>query len=296
MTPTHDAALTWWPAPAKLNLFLHVTGRYPDGYHALQTLFQLVDRCDRIGVALRADDRIERCAGMAQVAPDDDLTVRAARALQRHAGVRRGADLHVIKRIPAGGGLGGGSSDAATVLLALNLLWQTGLGLEQLARLGLTLGADVPVFIHGRSAWAEGRGERLAALELPPRWYLVIHPGVAVSTAEIFQASELTRNSPVIAMRDFAPERVGNVCEPLVRARYPQVAEALDWLDGQLAALPAHARARMSGTGSCVFAPFERPEQAERIAARVPDQWSCFVTAGIDRSPLHELLQRWPLQ
>jgi 4-diphosphocytidyl-2-C-methyl-D-erythritol kinase len=296
MTASRDAALTWWPAPAKLNLFLHVTGRYPDGYHALQTLFQLIDRCDRIGLALRADDRIERCAGLRQVAPDDDLTVRAARALQRHTGARRGADIHVVKRVPAGAGLGGGSSDAATVLLALNLLWQTGLALGELARLGLTLGADVPVFVHGRSAWAEGRGERLEGLELPPRWYLVIHPGVSVSTAEIFQAAELTRNSPVITMRDFSPERVGNVCEPVVRARYPQVAEALDWLDAQLGAPGAHARARMSGTGSCVFAAFDRPEQAERIAARVPDRWSSFVTAGIDRSPLHELLQRWPLQ
>jgi 4-diphosphocytidyl-2-C-methyl-D-erythritol kinase len=297
MAPSSSAALSWWPAPAKLNLFLHVTGRYADGYHALQTVFQLVDRCDQIGVALREDGRIERCSGLAGVAPQDDLAVRAARALQRHSGGRYGADIHVVKRIPAGGGLGGGSSDAATVLLVLNQLWRVGLPLEELARLGLALGADVPVFVHGCSAWAEGRGEQLIALELPPRCYVVIHPGVAVSTAEIFQAPELTRNSPIITIRDFSSERVGNVCEPVVRARHPEVAAALDWLNTQLGGVTgAHAPARMSGTGSCVFAAFERPEAAERVAARVPDRWSSFVAAGIDRSPVHERLAQWRLQ
>ena len=291
-----EAPLTWWPAPAKLNLFLHITHRYSDGYHALQTVFQLIDRCDRIGLAVRADGRIERRTALAEVAPEKDLTVRAARALQRHTGVALGADIHLIKQIPLGGGLGGGSSDAATVLLALNALWRTGVGIEELARLGLALGADVPVFVGGASAWAEGRGEHLSGLELPECWYLVVHPGVAVSTAEIFQAPELTRNSPVITIRDFSPDQVGNVCEPVVRARYPAVGEALDWLSRQPGEFGYPLRAHMSGTGSCVFAAFEKPEQAERVAARVPDRWSSFVARGLNRSPLHELLQRWRLQ
>ncbi len=289
-------SLTWWPAPAKLNLFLHVTHRYSDGYHALQTVFQLIDRCDRIGLAPRADGRIERRTALAQVAPEQDLTVRAAQALQRHTGLALGADIHLIKQIPLGGGLGGGSSDAATVLLALNTLWDTGLSLEELSRVGLALGADVPVFVHGASAWAEGRGERLTALALPERWYLVVHPGVAVSTAEIFQAPELTRNSPVITIRDFSPEQVGNVFEPVVRARYPAVGEALEWLSRQPGAFGRPARARMSGTGSCVFAAFDTAAQAERVAARVPDRWSSFVARGLSRSPLHQLLQQQRLQ
>ncbi len=281
--------LSWWPAPAKLNLFLHVTGRYSDGYHALQTVFQLIDRCDRIGIGVREDGRIERLAGLAEVEPERDLVVRAARLLQQHSRTRLGADLHVIKRIPAGGGLGGGSSDAATVLLALNRLWGLGLDLAVLAQLGLSLGADVPVFIHGRSAWAEGRGERLTPMPLPPRWYLVIHPQIAVSTAEVFQAPELTRNSPVITIRDFSAD-MGNVCEAVVRARYPAIAEAQDWLCGQADGQGGRLRARMSGTGSCIFATFEHWQEAERIAARVPDTWSSFVARGLDRSPLHEML------
>ncbi len=192
------------------------------------------------------------------VAPAQDLAVRAALLLQRHCGVTLGADLHVVKRIPAGGGLGGGSSDAATVLLALNQLWRTGLAVEELARLALALGADVPVFVHGSSAWGEGRGERLQAMELPPRWFLVIHPGVAVSTAEVFQAPELTRNSTIITIRALSAVRVGNACEPVVRSRYPEVADALDWLAGQLDSPGEAARARMTGTGSCIFASFER--------------------------------------
>ncbi len=281
---------SWWPAPAKLNLFLHVIGRLPDGYHELQTVFQLLDRCDRIGLGVRTDGRIERLAGPPGVAPEQDLAVRAARALQRHTGVALGADIEVVKQIPAGGGLGGGSSDAATVLLGLNALWGTGLGLPELARLGIALGADVPVFVLGRSAWGEGRGERLSALELPARSFLVIHPGVAVSTAEVFQAPELTRNSPVITIRAFSEGRAGNVCEPVVRARYPEVAEALDWLDAQIDAHGAPIRARMTGTGACLFASFERAEDAERLAARVPDRWSSFVAHGLNRSPLHAML------
>ena len=283
--------LTWWPAPAKLNLFLHVTGRRPDGYHELQTIFQLIERCDRIGLAVRPDGRITRSAGMTDVEPDQDLAVRAARALQRHTGVALGADIQVIKHIPAGGGLGGGSSDAASVLLALNALWRCDLSLEQLAQLGMELGADVPVFVVGNSAWGEGRGERLTAMELPPRWFLVIHPGVGVSTAEIFQAPELTRNSTVITIRAFSESRAVNVFEPVVCARRPEVAEALAWLREQIDAHGAPIAARMTGTGACIFASFERAEDAERIAARVPDRWSSFVARGLNRSPLHAMLR-----
>jgi 4-diphosphocytidyl-2-C-methyl-D-erythritol kinase len=283
--------LTWWPAPAKLNLFLHVTGRRPDGYHDLQTIFQLIERCDRIGLAVRADGDIRRSAGLAEVEPEKDLAVRAARALQRRTGTALGADIQVIKHIPAGGGLGGGSSDAASVLLALNALWQCKLSLAQLALLGRDLGADVPVFVLGDSAWGEGRGERLTPMELPPRWFLVIHPGVGVSTAEIFQAPELTRNSTVITIRAFSESRAANVFEPVVCARRPEVADALAWLRGQVDAQGAPLMAHMSGTGACIFASFERVQDAERIAGRVPDRWNSFVARGLNRSPLHAMLR-----
>jgi 4-diphosphocytidyl-2-C-methyl-D-erythritol kinase len=274
---------TWWPAPAKLNLFLHVVGRRADGYHDLQTLFQLIDLHDTVGVEPRAAGGIERVEGMAGVAPENDLAVRAAQLLKDTTGCPLGAGIAVRKRIPVGGGLGGGSSDAATVLLVLNRLWDLELGVDELAALGLRLGADVPVFLHGSSAWAEGRGELLEPVELPPRWYLVIHPGVAVSTAEIFQAPELTRNSPLITIRALFQAGSRNDCEPIVRRRYPQVDAALKWLG-------ARAEARMSGTGACVFAGFDSAEDAERIAAQVPDDWQRFVARGLNRSPLHAAL------
>lgn len=281
-----EREVRWWPAPAKLNLFLHITERYPDGYHALQTIFQLIDRCDRIGLALRDDGRIERRSGMADVEPARDLTVRAARLLQERTGVALGADIYVDKHIPAGGGLGGGSSDAATVLLALNALWDTGLALADLARLGLALGADVPVFVLGQSAWGEGRGEELWPLALPPRWYVVVHPQVAVSTAEVFQAPELTRNSTVIRIRAFSADCAGNVCEPVVRTRYPAVSEALEWLSRE-----ARQSAQLTGTGSCIFASFEREQEARDIAARVPAHFRGFVARGLDHSPVHAMLK-----
>jgi len=270
---------SWWPAPAKLNLFLHVTGRRNDGYHDLQTLFQLLDWGDEVGIEVTADRRIERLEGPAQIAPQDDLAVRAALALQAAGRVRQGARLRVRKRIPPGSGLGGGSSDAATVLRVLNRLWGTGLDLGELAAIGLTLGSDVPIFVHGSSAWAEGRGERLSPIELPPAWYLIVWPGVAISTAGIFQAPELTRNSPLITIRALSPGQTRNDCEPLVRSRYPAVAAALDWVG-------ARAAARLSGTGSCVFASFASAAEAERIAARVPDEWKSFVARGVNQSPL----------
>jgi 4-diphosphocytidyl-2-C-methyl-D-erythritol kinase len=285
-----SGALSWWPAPAKLNLFLHVVGRRPDGYHELQTLFQLIDLNDRIGLQLRQDGAIVRAIGMPDVAPERDLAVRAAQALQLHTGTALGADLHVIKHIPAAGGLGGGSSDAATVLLALNHLWGTGLSIDALAQLGLALGADVPLFVRGASAWGEGRGERLQPMRLPPRWYLVIHPGVRVSTGEIFQAPELTRNSSIITIRAAAVGQTRNDCEPVVRSRYRDVAAALDWLDARMLAQGADSNARLTGTGACIFAGFEREQDAQQIAQQVPAHWSGFVARGLDRSPLHERL------
>lgn len=279
---------TQWPAPAKLNLFLHVTGRRADGYHELQTLFQLIDLCDTLSIRVTDDGRIERPAGPAGVDPDSDLTVRAAKALQTATGCRAGATLRITKRIPMGGGLGGGSSDAATTLLALNHLWGCGLSIDELARLGLPLGADVPVFIRGSSAWAEGVGERLEAVELPERWYVVIHPGVAVPTRDVFQSPELTRNSPVITIRAFfGPGGLSgsrNDCEPVVRARYPEVADALSWLGN-------FALARLTGTGSCIFASFATAIEAERVAARVPDRWRAFVARGVNASPVHARLR-----
>jgi len=276
-----SAALSWWPAPAKLNLFLHVVGRREDGFHNLQTLFQLLDWGDEIGIEITAETHIERVAGPASIVPEEDLAVRAARALQQATGVDRGVRLRVRKRIPPGGGLGGGSSDAATVLRVLNKLWGTALGPGELARVGLALGSDVPVFLNGSSAWAEGRGERLTPMELPEAWYLIVHPAVSVGTAGIFQAPELTRNSPLVTMRGFSRAQTRNDCEPVVRARYPEVAAALDWLG---------PRARLSGTGSSVFMAFERAAQAERVAARVPDEWTSFVARGVNRSPLDAAL------
>jgi 4-diphosphocytidyl-2-C-methyl-D-erythritol kinase len=210
--------------------------------------------------------------------------VRAARALKRAAGSPLGARIHLKKRIPMGGGLGGGSSNAATTLLALNALWKTGLKIGDLAEIGGELGADVPIFVYGNSAWAEGVGDRLTPLALPARWFVVIHPGVSVATREVFQAPELTRNSPLITIRDFSGSGGRNDCEPVVRARVPAVADALDWL-------AKFQPARMTGTGSCIFAAFDSAMDAERVAARVPDVWRSWVAQGLDRSPAHATLE-----
>jgi 4-diphosphocytidyl-2-C-methyl-D-erythritol kinase len=278
-------AETTWPAPAKLNLFLHLVGRRGDGFHELQTLFQLIDLTDTVRIQVREDGRIERPEGAAGVAAEADLAVRAARALKSATGSPRGATLRIRKRIPSGAGLGGGSSDAATVLLALNALWACGLTTAELSRLGLALGADVPVFIEGFSAWAEGIGERLTPVTLPERWYLLIHPGIGISTGEVFQSPELTRNSPLITIRAFFDSGGRNDCEPLVRKRAPEVGEALDWL-------ARVAPARLTGTGSCVFAAFESAAQAERVAARVPPRWTSWVVRGLNASPMRELLSQ----
>ncbi len=276
---------THWPAPAKLNLFLHVTGRRADGYHELQTLFQLIDLADTVTIAVRGDGLIERPVGPAGLSAEADLSVRAARALQRATGTRQGATLGLIKRIPIGGGLGGGSSDAATVLLALNELWGCHMPLAELAALGLPLGADVPVFVQGFSAWAEGVGEKLTPVTLPERWYVVLYPGVGVSTRDVFQSPELTRNSPLITIRAFFESGGRNDCEEVVRRLAPGVSEALEWLGRS-------ASAHLTGTGSCVFAAFGRAADAERIAAQAPDRWRSFVARGLNTSPVHERLRR----
>jgi len=275
-----------WSAPAKLNLMLHIVGRRQDGYHELQTVFQLIDLCDRIEISVRGDGSITRPLGPPGVPEADDLVVRAARALQQVSGTRLGAEISVKKKIPLGGGLGGGSSDAATTLVALNQMWGLRYTSEQIAAFGAALGADVPVFVAGHSAWAEGIGEKLTPVRLgPDSWYLVVFPGIAVPTAAVFQAAELTRNSPPTTMRGFLETGGRNDCEAVVRARFPAVAEALDWL-------ARHGAARLTGTGSCVFAKFSRVEDAERVAARVPDEWRAWVVRGLDSSPLLEELAR----
>jgi 4-diphosphocytidyl-2-C-methyl-D-erythritol kinase len=273
-----------WPAPAKLNLFLHITGRRPDGYHLLQTVFQLLDYGDTLHFEITQDTRIRRRTGLPGVDESHDLTVRAARLLQSRCAVIAGVDIHLNKRLPMGGGLGGGSSDAATALVALNQLWRCGLSTQRLMSLGLELGADIPVFVQGRSAWAEGVGERLRTLELPRRWYLVVKPPVEVPTANVFAAPELTRNLLPITIRDFFSARGANVFEPVVRSRYSQVAEVLDWLDAR--GKQHSTRARLTGTGSCVFASFASLESAQLLLAEVPDDWQAFVAAGVNHSPL----------
>ena len=285
----------WWPAPAKLNLCLHVTGRRADGYHELQTIFQPIDLQDELafevtaaGVIERRDDARAKPGALAAIPSAEDLCVRAARALAELAAERLartvpGAIIRIRKRIPMGGGLGGGSSDAATTLLALNALWGLGFDRATLAAVGVKLGADVPVFVHGLAAVGEGVGERLTPVSLPDRWFLVIHPGVSVPTATVFQAPELTRNSPVLTIPALLASGGRNDCEPVVRERYPEVAEAIDWL-------ARFAPARLTGTGSCIFASFDSAAAAERVAARVPDCWRAWVARALPRSPLLDRL------
>jgi len=277
-----DAELLW-PAPAKLNLMLRIVGRRPDGYHLLQTVFQLLDYGDELRFAVSDDGVVRRSGEVPGVAPDADLVVRAARLLQQETGCRLGAEIAVRKRVPLGGGLGGGSSDAATTLLALNHLWGLGLDQAQLAALGLQLGADVPVFVWGRSAWSEGIGEVLTPLDLPDAWYVVVRPPCAVSTAEVFGDPELTRNSPVTTIAAFFAGSRQNDCLAVVRRRYPPVAAALDWLD-------RFGAARLTGTGSCVFAGLEREVDARAVIAALPAGHEGFVARGLNRSPVLALV------
>ena len=268
-----------WPAPAKLNLFLHITGRRPDGYHLLQTVFQFLEFGDELEFEVREDGQILRSEGPEEVPPESDLSMRAARLLQERSGTRLGAAIKLRKRLPLQAGLGGGSSDAATTLVALDRLWGTGLGRQRLTALGLELGADVPVFMGGEAAWAEGIGEVLTPVDLPEPWYVVVQPDCRVATREIFQAPELTRNSAPIKIARFRSGETRNDFEPVVRSRYPQVSEALDWLGG-------HAPARLTGSGACVFAAFADEAGARRVYAALPQGWRGFVARGCNRSPL----------
>jgi 4-diphosphocytidyl-2-C-methyl-D-erythritol kinase len=286
-----------YPAPAKLNLFLHVVGRRPDGYHLLQTVFRFVDYGDTLRFRVRTDGVIARVNEISGVPEASDLCVRAAKLLQQHTGCTLGADIELMKRLPMGGGLGGGSSDAATVLLVLNHLWKTGLPRDDLQQLGLQLGADVPVFIFGRNAFAEGVGEQLQAIPLNPAWYVVLQPPVMVATPDVFRAPELTRNTKTIKILDFSSLGHGfaaegsyrNDLQPVVCAKYPAVAAHLAWLDEQ--AKKFHNSARMTGSGACVFVELANRDDAEKIFKALPKTMHGFVAQGLEKHPLHDLAE-----
>jgi 4-diphosphocytidyl-2-C-methyl-D-erythritol kinase len=277
------SVLIAFPAPAKLNLMLRVVGRRADGYHLLQTVFRFIGHGDEVRLRVRRDGVIARLRPVAGVAEYEDLTVRAARALQTATGCELGADIDLEKRLPMGGGLGGGSSDAATVLLALNHLWQTGLSRKRLQALALPLGADVPVFVYGQSALAGGVGEELTPLTLPPAWYLVLSPPVAVPTVKVFQHPELKRDSEKVKIQGFSVPR-GNDLEPVVCREYPEVARHLEWLN-------QYGEAQMTGSGACVFAAFADEEAARLVLAACPATMRGFVARGLEVHPLHGLAE-----
>ncbi|WP_328805160.1 4-(cytidine 5'-diphospho)-2-C-methyl-D-erythritol kinase [Pseudoxanthomonas beigongshangi] len=274
-----------WPAPAKLNLFLHITGRRPDGYHLLQSVFRILDWGDTVHLRVRPDGAIRRVgASVPGVAEADDLLVRAANLLKEEANCAQGADISVEKRIPAGGGFGGGSSDAATVLVVLNRLWGTGLPVERLAALGLRLGADVPVFVRGHNAWAEGVGEQLTPIALPPAWYVLADPGVHVPTAALFQAPDLTRNAPPAKMSDFVSGHLlGNAFEPVLRRREPAI-------EAVFQALARIGTPRLTGSGGGCFVEFAQRTQAEAALAELSGL-RAWLAPGAPRSPLQDALE-----
>ena len=275
-------ALRWFPAPAKLNLFLHVLGRRADGMHELQTVFRLIDRCDRVGIAPRADGELRFTGAF----DDDNLCLKAAKLLQAETQSRQGCEIVLEKHLPVGGGLGGGSSDAATVLRVLNRLWGLDLGLPELMALGLKLGADVPVFLLGRNALGEGVGERLTPLDLPPAWYLVLTPQVSVSTKEIFTDAALTRDTKPLKIPPFLSGRGRNDLQAVAQRRYPEIADHLAWLSKHV---PAGSFApRMTGSGACVFAEFARQADALALHAQLPAPMRGFVARGLERHPLLE--------
>ncbi|MEW9798260.1 4-(cytidine 5'-diphospho)-2-C-methyl-D-erythritol kinase [Alteromonas sp. CYL-A6] len=275
---------TWWPSPAKLNLFLHITGRRADGYHQLQSLFQMLDTGDQLTFDITHDGIIRLDTEIDGVAHDDNLIVRAARLLQHHTQCPLGARIQLDKQLPMGGGIGGGSSNAATTLVALNHLWQCGLNEDELAELGLTLGADVPIFVRGRTAFAAGVGEEITPVSQPERWFLVVNPGVHVSTGEIFSLPALPRNTPEIDWQAYSFEKTHNDCEQIVCDRYPEVAKLLQWL-------VHYAPSRMTGTGACVFAIFSDKNKASQVQATLPADWHSFVAKGVNVSPLQQKLQ-----
>jgi len=276
------------PAPAKLNLFLHVTGRRADGYHLLQTAFQLIDRCDKLDFTVRDDDQIIRANDIPGVPAETDLIVRAARLLQEKTGCCLGADLTLHKILPMGGGLGGGSSDAATTLMALNHLWRTGLSKTELMSLGLQLGADVPFFIFGENAFAEGVGEELQAIQTPERWFVVIEPGVQVPTPAIFSAKELTRDTKIVRIADFSSNAEmfwKNDLQTVACAMFPEVDEAVKWLS-------QFGNAKMTGSGACVFCAFADEAAADKVIAQMPERWTSWKAKALNRHPMDDLKQK----
>jgi 4-diphosphocytidyl-2-C-methyl-D-erythritol kinase len=272
--------MNWYPAPGKLNLFLHVLGRRADGYHLLQTAFRLIDRCDQVGIALREDGRILRHDPLPGVAPEEDLCVRAARLLRERCDTRLGADLRVRKLLPVGGGLGGGSSDAATTLIVLNRLWDAGLPRGELQALAARLGADVPFFVFGENALGEGIGERLAPLPLPAAWYLVLVPPVALSTQEVFSDNALTRNAKELKIPPFFSGMGNNDLEPVALRLRPEIAVHLAWLRER------RPQARMTGSGACVFAEFATEAEARAVLGELPATMSGFAAQGLPQHPL----------
>lgn len=275
----------WFFSPAKLNLFLHITGQRTDGYHELQTLFQLLDFGDRLGFESGAGPEINvECPGL-DIPAQENLVFKAAEALQQATGCSTGANIVIEKYIPHGGGLGGGSSNAATTLLVLNQLWELNLDTETLCDIGLHLGADVPVFVQGHSAWAEGIGERLTPVTLEERWYLVLKPDCSVATGQIFSHQELTRTTAPIRIAAFFEQGGNNDCEAVVTQLYPEVRGALDWLN-------QFASGRLTGTGACIFAAFDEQAQAEDIRRRLPDELQGFVARGINQSPVQQQMKQ----
>jgi 4-diphosphocytidyl-2-C-methyl-D-erythritol kinase len=273
-------------APAKLNLFLHVTGRRADGYHLLQTAFQLIDRCDFLSITRRNDGQIRRVNQIIGVPEQQDLIIRAAQLLQTTTGSTWGADLHLDKRLPMGGGLGGGSSDAASTLIALNQLWECHLPRTRLMEIGLQLGADVPFFIFGQNAFAEGVGEQLQALNTPPRWFLVIEPGVQVPTPAIFSAKELTRNTKPVRITDFSnrlKNKWKNDLQEVACKLFPEIAVAIQWLQ-------QFGETMMTGSGSCVFCAFDDEASAQAVLQQVPQHWQAWIAKGLDQHPMHTLV------
>ena len=288
-----DLVSRGWPAPAKLNRFLHITGRRADGFHNLQTIFQFIDFCDELDFTLRDDGEITLLNAVEGVADQDNLVVRAAMLLQQHSGTQTGVDIAIRKILPMGGGLGGGSSDAATVLVALNQLWQTGLSQQALMQLGLQLGADVPVFVHARAVWAEGVGEKFTDVALDEAWFCVIVPAVNVATAAIFADAELTRDSRPVNLQDFIDGNTGNDCQAVVCQHYPQVELVLSWMREHIDQQPGCIiKSQMTGTGACVFAGFRTQQDAVEIKQQLPEGWTALVAQGQNQSPLTKRLQQ----
>jgi len=265
-------------SPAKLNLMLHITSQRDDGYHNLQTAFQFIDLNDTLTFN-KTGSNIRRISGNEQVAEQDDLIIKAAKLLQQHCSTSQGVNISIQKNIPMGGGLGGGSSNAATTLMALNYLWDLQLNSNELQQIGLQLGADIPIFIFGQNAWAEGVGEELKAIKLPKSWFLIIHPQVFVSTEQIFSSKHLTRDCHPITIRAFLEGSGRNVCEPVACELYPEIQNAIDWLN-------QFSPARMTGTGACIFANFDSAEKANIVKSQIPEKWTGFVAKGLNENPV----------